>query len=257
MKKVLLVISIILFLSSIAFYLKNDRLTKKTVTPKSTSHGTISVGSASRKRISRKKLSTTTKRSKPSEENSFLENTENGVDPIVEIISEKEYLIELRSAYRNGEWHRVIELAKTSFPKLKEDFDGTWVYGDFLHWTNIQIGKSFLKIGNLSKAEQYLLKSVDKKLLLKTGRKQFSPHLMSFGPDRSLAYDLFKLGRVDAVRRYFERCKSFWDAGVESGVIDKALRNIKVKKSKDNYYEAEDNENFPFVRHVFSYGSFE
>ena len=97
-------------------------------------------------------------------------------------------------------------------------------------------------------AEKHLLESVTPKYVLKTEDKLFSPQLSSFGPDTSLAYDLYLKSRYDTVIEYFEKTKIFWQSGIEDGTIDRAILNIQKKKNGDSDNYADDEENFPFEK---------
>jgi hypothetical protein len=151
------------------------------------------------------------------------------------------------SSYRKGSYKEVIEFGKNLL-KIPNSYASNFWYGDFCHQTNIILGKIYLKTGNIKNAEYHLIKSVDKRYIKASFKEIYSPTLASFGPDRSLAYDLFKKGRRKSIINYFQRTKSFWKTGVENGIIDKAIYNIVNDKSDDQVYMDQDDSNYPFRR---------
>ena len=54
------------------------------------------------------------------------------------------------------------------------------------------------------------------------GEVEATPVRRSFGPDMSLARDLLHAGEIDAVVRFFEVCRAFWD--MEDGRLDEWTR---------------------------------
>ncbi|MCJ8321349.1 MAG: hypothetical protein MJK12_17050 [Colwellia sp.] len=87
----------------------------------------------------------------------------------------------------------------TFIQKIKNAFAGN---GDSLHNINIAKGWLALKSGNEDEAISYLFAST---------KTKGSPVLGSFGPDKTLIRELYKRGRKEAVLKYLDMSKSFWN----------------------------------------------
>ena len=85
---------------------------------------------------------------------------------------------------------------------LAKSFESDWNYGNAIHKGNIVLGRIALKNGDIKQAKEYLLRA---------GETPGSPQLNSFGPNMTLAKELLEKSEVDAVRRYFQQCKIFWE----------------------------------------------
>lgn len=73
--------------------------------------------------------------------------------------------------------------------------------GDVVHHGQLILGHVSLRRGDEGGAEEHLLAAAN---------VSPSPVLASFGPNMSLARELLRRGRQEAVLAYFERCASFW-----------------------------------------------
>lgn len=76
---------------------------------------------------------------------------------------------------------------------------------------NLVLGRLSLLHDDIPQAESYLLLS---------GTTFGSPALDTFGPNMSLARELLKRSRSEAVLKYFEQCKAFWHTEDEKGRLD-------------------------------------
>ncbi len=146
------------------------------------------------------------------------------------------------SAYNKKKYEDVILFADNLL-KVPDKYSSNFWYGNLCHATYIILGKAYFIMGNIEKAELNLIKSVDNECIEKSIDKKYSPQLMSFGPDRSLAHSLYLKGRRKAIIHFFELTKRFWESGTQDGIIEKAISNIKTT---DLSYEQEKDSDFPF-----------
>lgn len=185
------------------------------------------------------------------EKNASKSNTLKSVNPrdfnLETSFNDNSYQLSFFHAYQKGQYTEALEYGENLL-KIPDNYSKNWWYGNLLHTTHIILGKIYLLKGNIKMAEKHLLESVTPKYVLKTEDKLFSPQLSSFGPDTSLAYDLYLKSRYDTVIEYFEKTKIFWQSGIEDGTIDRAILNIQKKKNGDSDNYADDEENFPFEK---------
>ncbi|MEA2552863.1 MAG: hypothetical protein QOJ65_1039, partial [Fimbriimonadaceae bacterium] len=87
--------------------------------------------------------------------------------------------------------------------EIAERFRHDSEYEQAMASVKIVLGRLALKGGKVEEAE---------KLLAEAGRTTGSPVLNSFGPNMSLAQDLLRAGRTEAVLEYFNSCKQFWSS---------------------------------------------
>ena len=133
--------------------------------------------------------------------------------------------------------------------KIPDSYGKIWWYGNTVHVTNILLGKMALKKGKVKEAGTYLLASVKDKWINNSKGQILSPQLSSFGPDTSLAYDLYLAKSYDVVIEYFKQTKKFWISGVENGTIDEAILNVESVKKGEEQLGGENGESeFPFSR---------
>jgi hypothetical protein len=152
--------------------------------------------------------------------------------------------------YQKGDYKNALIYGKNLL-KIPDKYSKNYWYGNVIHTTNIVLGKIYLALGDLGASESYLLNSVNTKYISKTQDEMFSPQLASFGPDISLAYDLYKAGRRESVTKYFQGLKSFWKIGLENGFIENSLKNIKNGvKDEENY--PNQITGFPFEKGYFA-----
>jgi hypothetical protein len=78
---------------------------------------------------------------------------------------------------------------------------GDWNTGNHVHQGNTILGLITIQEDDLDKACEYLLAS---------GKTTGSPQLNSSGPSVTLAKELLKNGKRDAVLEYLNLCKKFW-----------------------------------------------
>jgi hypothetical protein len=76
-----------------------------------------------------------------------------------------------------------------------------WNYGNAIFFANMVLGQVALRQGSIDAAKAYLLVA---------GKTPGSPQLNSFGPNMSLAKDLFEAGERQAVLTFFDECRAFW-----------------------------------------------
>ena len=76
-----------------------------------------------------------------------------------------------------------------------------WNYGNAVFFSNMVLGQVALHQRNMDAAAAFLLAA---------GKTPGSPQLDSFGPNMSLAKDLFEAGEHRAVLTFFEECRTFW-----------------------------------------------
>ncbi len=103
-------------------------------------------------------------------------------------------------ALANGDTEDAELLAKELL-ELAERYRDDWYYGNALHHGHQILGHVHLKRGDPGAAERELLKA---------GQTPGSPQLNSFGPNLTLARDLLREGRREAVLEYLELCRGFW-----------------------------------------------
>jgi len=94
-------------------------------------------------------------------------------------------------------------------PAYKDD----WNYGNAIHKANLALGHVALRNGKLSEAKMFLIEA---------GKTPGSPQLNSFGPNMTLAKELFNRGEKEVVLQYFDECDRFWEMGHDD------LRNWKA-----------------------------
>lgn len=76
-----------------------------------------------------------------------------------------------------------------------------WNYGNAIFVGNMVLGQVVLRQGSIDASKAYLLAA---------GRTPGSPQLNTFGPNMSLAKDLFAAGEREVVLTFFDECRAFW-----------------------------------------------
>ncbi len=101
------------------------------------------------------------------------------------------------------ETHRPDEARKFAHEllELAGRHQDLWNYGNAVHDGHMVLGRIAPQEGDAATAERELLEA---------GKTPGSPQLNSFGPNMSLAKDLIKQKRTDAVVEYFDLCSKFW-----------------------------------------------
>ena len=84
---------------------------------------------------------------------------------------------------------------------VARDYPEDWNYGNAIHDGHMVLGRVALARGDRKEA---------KSRLLLAGQTPGSPQLGSFGPNVSLARDLFDAGERETVLEYFRLCRLFW-----------------------------------------------
>ena len=136
-------------------------------------------------------------------------------------------------AFNRDEHDKAINFANNLL-KIPKSYASNWWYGNVTHSVNIVLGKIYLKRGKMQKAENYLMQSIAKKYTVNTHNRMYSPQLSSFGPDRSLAFDLLKKGSLEVVQAYFKESKSFWATGMDTGRLDEIIGELQdIKERRD------------------------
>lgn len=156
----------------------------------------------------------------------------------------KDYYMSFLKAFHSKDVETVFKMGKNLL-LIPDRYSQYFWYGNLCHAVHIIMGKTYLSAGDIKNAVVHLIKSVDNKCIEHSIDQKYSPQLNSFGPDRSLAFDLYQEGERDSIILFFEKTKTFWDSGLEDGIIDKAINNIKVQ---DLSYDQEDDSSFPFER---------
>jgi hypothetical protein len=162
-----------------------------------------------------------------------------------------EYYDSFLKAFKEDNYSKVISISQNLL-MIPDHYKSQFWYGDLCHAVYILLGKTYLAHGEIHKAQEALIKSVNNKCVKNSQDMSYSPVLSSFGPDRTLAYSLFEKGKKGTVIKFFELTKKFWESGVEEGVIDRAIANLLVVEKN---YEQEDDPYFPFkaIGHTVNY----
>lgn len=156
----------------------------------------------------------------------------------------KDYYMSFLNAFHSKDIEKVLKMGKNLL-LIPDRYSQYFWYGNLCHAVHIIMGKTYLASGDIKNAVVHLIKSVDNKCIEHSVDQKYSPQLNSFGPDRSLAFDLYQEGERDSIILFFEKTKTFWDSGLEDGLIEMAINNIKVQ---DLSYDQEDDNSFPFER---------
>jgi hypothetical protein len=98
----------------------------------------------------------------------------------------------------------LAEAYASELLRLAPQFPRDWNYGNAIHDGHMVLGRVALARGQRNTARRELLLA---------GATPGSPQLDSFGPNMSLAKDMLAAGEQDAVFRYFDECRSFWQFG--------------------------------------------
>lgn len=108
------------------------------------------------------------------------------------------------AAFLTKDYRRATEYAERVRANASE-FQGTWVYGNGIHYGHIILGRVALTNDDVTGARDHLAAAA---------ATPGSPQLNSFGPDQDLAGELLARGERDAVVAYTEACKRFYSAGL-------------------------------------------
>lgn len=98
-------------------------------------------------------------------------------------------------------------------PKYRND----WNYGNAIHKANLALGRLALREDDIAASKEYLKRA---------GETTGSPQLDSFGPNMTLAKELFERGERQALIEYFELCDRFWD--LDFGKLRKWSNEVKA-----------------------------
>jgi hypothetical protein len=106
--------------------------------------------------------------------------------------------------------------------KLMGQYQNDWNYGNAVQDVNIVFGRIAILEGRLDDAKKYLLEA---------GKTPGSPQLNSFGPNMTLAKELFEKGDRETVLKYFQLCSKFWKTNF--GKLDQWTEDVKKGKLPD------------------------
>lgn len=112
----------------------------------------------------------------------------------------------LRSAAERALRRNDLEDAETlarEFLSLASRYEEDWSYGNAIHHGHLILGRVELKRNRLGPAIEELHEA---------GKTRGSPQLKAFGPNMLLARELLELGETQAVIKYLDLCREFWDA---------------------------------------------
>ncbi len=102
-------------------------------------------------------------------------------------------------AVRVSEWDDARSYAQELLNSSTDSKN--WNYGNAIFFANMVLGQVALRRESVDSAKAYLLAA---------GKTPGSPQLDSFGPNMSLAKDLFEAGEREAVLTFFDECRAFW-----------------------------------------------
>jgi hypothetical protein len=102
-------------------------------------------------------------------------------------------------AVKVSEWDDARSYAQELLKSSTDSKD--WNYGNAIFFANMVLGQVALRRESVDSAKAYLLAA---------GKTPGSPQLNSFGPNMSLAKDLFEAGEREAILTFFDECRAFW-----------------------------------------------
>lgn len=130
-----------------------------------------------------------------------LEQTEKGLEQASDPEGRAYQLIQAaKTAFNAGAFDKAEKSAKELLV-IAESHQGDEKYGQAVHDGNMILGRLALRRNDVNQAKMYLLKA---------GRTAGGGTLSSFGPNMSLAKELFERGEREAVVQYLQLCKKFW-----------------------------------------------
>jgi len=119
-------------------------------------------------------------------------------------------------AFNSGDSQKAADYANELLA-MAYRYGDNWNYGNAIHDAHTTLGRVALKNGDVDEAKLQLIES---------GKTPGSPQLDSFGPSMDLARELIAKGETDAVIKYLELCKKFWED--DYGALDNWIREIKA-----------------------------
>jgi len=123
-------------------------------------------------------------------------------------------------AVKAGEWEDGRSYAQEL---LKSSTDpNNWNHGNAIYFGNIVLGQVALRQGSIDDAKAYLLAA---------GKTPGSPQLNSFGPNMSLAKDLFEAGEHQALLTFFDECHAFWK--MDRGALQRWADQVNSNRMPD------------------------
>ncbi|MDP3509438.1 MAG: hypothetical protein Q8T09_15805 [Candidatus Melainabacteria bacterium] len=120
-------------------------------------------------------------------------------------------------AFNAGNLEEASEAALKSL-SLAFTFGQDWNDGNAIHNANSILGRIALKKDDIEAAKKHLALA---------GETTGSPQLNSFGPEMTLAEELFVIGEIESVVAYLEACKRFWSSGCERGALDRGIAQLR------------------------------
>lgn len=133
-------------------------------------------------------------------------------------------------AFNAGNLEEASEAALKSL-SLAFTFGKDWNDGNAIHNANSILGRIALKKGDIEAAKKHLVLA---------GETTGSPQLNSFGPEMTLAEELFAVGEIESVVAYLEACKKFWSSGCERGALDRGIAQIRSGETPNFTYRFAD-----------------
>jgi hypothetical protein len=147
---------------------------------------------------------------------------EHALGQIHEARSDTDKFYALRDAAKQSFIAGQIDEARnfaSELLRLAPQFVRDWNYGNAIHDGNMVLGRIAVQEGRMDEAKQFLLKA---------GATPGSPQLNSFGPNMSLARDLFEKGEHEVVLQYFELVRKFWE--LENGRLNHWAEQVRIDK---------------------------
>jgi hypothetical protein len=123
-------------------------------------------------------------------------------------------------AVRASEWDDARSYADELLKSATNSKD--WNYGNAIFFANMVLGQVALRRESVDSAKAYLLAA---------GKTPGSGTLNTFGPNMSLAKDLFETGEREAVLTFFDECRAFWKG--DRGKLKKWAEQITLNRMPD------------------------
>ena len=123
-------------------------------------------------------------------------NVQNPVERLFDLVQAAQAALEIGHNEQAGKFANDSLRAMDEYREQLGSLAGYTMF-----YANLVLGRLALLNDDIPKAEQFLLLA---------GRTPGSPALSTFGPNMSLARELLKRGRRNAVLQFFTECEAFW-----------------------------------------------